>query len=120
MINIKKYWTSLINRFRNYLKKKGSKQAHPTEPEIVEAEIHRVSEKIERSWNHFLYAHADYIEIAIMEIYCFELEYGILYNKLRQLYGQKRKIPYLNSNTRDYLPWLLKDNIQLKKISRRL
>jgi len=50
-----------------------------------------------------------------MEIYCFELEYGILYNKLRQLYGQKRKIRYLNSNTRDYLPWLLKDSIQLTK-----
>lgn len=100
----------MVKRFKNYLNKKSSKQAYPTEPEIVEKEIHHVIEKIERSWNHFLYAQADYIEIAVMEIYCFELEYGILYNKLRQLYGEKRKIRYPNSNTRDYLPWLQRGN----------
>lgn len=113
MINIKKYWTSIISKIKNLFTGKGSKKEFPTEPEIVEAEIHRVLGKIERSWNHFLYAHDDYIDIAIMQIYCYELEYSVLYNKLLQLYGQRRKIRYTDSNTRDYLPWLVKNQNKL-------
>ncbi|RNC63204.1 MAG: hypothetical protein AWM53_01590 [Candidatus Dichloromethanomonas elyunquensis] len=99
-----------MKKYAELFKKKNSDRAYPTEPEIIEAEIQRVQAKIERSWNHFLYAQADYFDIAIMEIYCYELEYGILYNKLLQLYGRKRQIRYTDTNTRDYLPWLM-DNL---------
>jgi len=45
-----------------------------------------------------------------MEIYCQELEYGILYHKLLQLSSDKRrhrrKMRYTGTNCRDYLPWM--------------
>jgi len=107
VINIKKIWTGIIEKVHKS-KTKGSKQEFLTESESVEKEIQIVLGKLERSWSNFLYANDDYINIAIMEIYCDEMEYGILYNKLKQLYGHRKRIRSTNINSRDYLPWLNK------------
>lgn len=94
-----------------YSKLKGCKQPEqPNETEIVKMDMQRVIEKMERSWNNFLYAEEDFNEIAVMELYRDELEYGILYRKLLLLYGQNKAKKDLSINSRDHLSWLTKDN----------
>lgn len=92
-------------------KLKGYKQPKPpNEIEIVKLEMRRVLDKIERSRNNFLYAEEEFNDIAVLELYCDELKYEILYRKLLLLYGRKKT--HINSaiNSRAHLAWLIKDN----------
>lgn len=103
-------WLTIIEKFYNS-KLKGCKQPEPPdETEIVKMDMQRVLEKMERSWSNFLYAAEDFNEIAVMELYRDELEYGILYKKLLLLCGKNKDNKDLSINSRDHLSWLKKDN----------
>jgi hypothetical protein len=105
----KNSWLAIIEKFYNS-KLKGYKQPEPPdETEIVKMDMSRVLEKMERSWDNFLYATEEFNEIAVMEIYRDELEYGILYKKLLLLYGRNKENTDLAINSRDHLSWLKKD-----------
>jgi hypothetical protein len=109
-IKDKNNWLRIIEKFY-YSKIKGCKQLEPPdETEIVKMEMQQVVEKMERSWNNFIYAAEEFTEIAVMELYRDELEYGILYKKLLLLYGLKKDNNDLSINSRDHLSWLKKDN----------
>jgi hypothetical protein len=106
----KENWLTMLKKL--FISKlKGYKQPEqPNETEIVKLEMQRVLDKMERSWSNFHNAENDFNEVAVMELYRDELEYGILYKKLLLLYGQKKTHINSSINSRAHLSWLTKDN----------
>ncbi|MDR3289599.1 MAG: hypothetical protein LBT22_09245 [Peptococcaceae bacterium] len=58
------------------------------EEEGIRRELRLLTQKLERSWNNFMNADPEFIDIAVMEIYRDELEYTILHRKLQCVTGK--------------------------------
>ncbi|MDR3271442.1 MAG: hypothetical protein LBT32_08070 [Peptococcaceae bacterium] len=84
--------------------RKIQRKAYPewNEEEIVRQELRVLARKLERSWDNFMNAAPEFIDIAVLEIYRDELSYGILNRKLQCLHhfciGQagKDRLNYLS------------------------
>ena len=81
-------------------------QKAPTETETLNMEMRLLIEKLNRSWNNFLYASDKFVDIAVMEIHQNEIEHSILYHKILELNNQRQKHRHCLISTRSYLPWL--------------
>ncbi len=88
-----------------------SAQELPAELEFLEREMQLTTEKLSRSWNNFLYAHENFVDIAVLEIYHLEMEHSTLYKKILQLTKQREKDRTMVLPTREYLPWLRTDHL---------
>jgi len=115
---MKNYWTTIMKKVNTFITDE-SNQELPDETEKVKMEMHLVLSKMERSWNNFLYAVDDFNDTAVMELYRDEMEYGILYNKLLKLNGQKKENRNISFNSRDHLSWLKTDSLAQKNRTRR-
>ena len=81
-------------------------QKTPSETETLNMEMHLLIDKLNRSWNNFLYASDKFVDIAVMEIHHNEMEHSILYHKILELNNKRGKDRNCAISTRSYLPWL--------------
>ncbi|NLO97465.1 MAG: hypothetical protein GX091_05280 [Peptococcaceae bacterium] len=87
----------------------GPEQKVPSETETLKAELRRLIDQINRSWNNFLYANDNFVDIAVMEIYNNEMRHSILYHKMLELNNKRDRSRSMMNISRDYLPWLKVD-----------
>ena len=89
---------------KSFSKEDCSSVTNITEEQIMRDDILQAYHKLDRSWNNFMNAEEDYIDIAIMEIYNDELRIGILIKKLKTLLGETECIGQFDLKYRE-LPW---------------